>query len=357
MSKKVGILTFHRANNYGAVLQCYALQETLTSLGYEAVVVDYRQSYVELAYNPIRWDIMRQGLTKPRLLAGYLCKVLPERWNRAKKYDKFRKRYLRCTDKIKSAVEMPNDIDVYLIGSDQMWSLHCTDYKIDELYFGVFPRQEGSKVCGYAISSNLQSLREIGGAALSSYAKNFSHLSFREETVRNEVNALTQVYGRVDLDPSLLLDTETWSKMAEKPLLDKKYLLTYFLHDGSDNPCFQAQIEAYASSIGCVVIDMFDIAVSPAEFLSAIKYATCIIATSFHATAFSILFEKNFYSLKTDNGKDIRYINLLNTLGIPERVIDVDSLGIQDDKAIDYTSVNKRLDSLRQESIDYLQNL
>lgn len=98
---KIGIITFHRANNFGAVLQCYALQETLRHLGYEAEVVDYREPFTELIYNPIRWDIMKQGLTRPRLMVGYLLKVLPERYKRAKKYNAFREKYLNCSRKIK----------------------------------------------------------------------------------------------------------------------------------------------------------------------------------------------------------------------------------------------------------------
>lgn len=357
MKLTVGIITFHRANNYGAVLQCYALQEVLTSLGYDAVVIDYRQSYVELAYNPIRWDIIRQGLTRLRLMGGYLLKVFPERWDRAKKYNRFRTKFLKCTTKVKYTYEIPDNIDIYIIGSDQMWSLHCTNYKIDKLFFGVFPHSEKSKICGYAISSNLHSLHEIGDQTLSSYVKNFNALSFREEAVRNEVEKMTGVYGRVDIDPSLLLDTETWTKMADKPLLDKKYLLTYFLHDDTDNLHFKAQIEAYAHKKGCVAVDIFDIAVSPTEFLSAIKYATCIVTSSFHATAFSILFKKPFYSLRTDNGKDIRYISLLNALGIPERVVDIDTLNEQEDQEIDHITIQNKLNGLRSQSIAYLKEI
>ena len=92
--KRVGIITFHRANNFGAVLQCYALQEILKKLGYNAQVVDFREPYTELIYNPIRWDIMKQGITQPRLMAGYLLKVLPERYKRAKQYNAFRKKIL-----------------------------------------------------------------------------------------------------------------------------------------------------------------------------------------------------------------------------------------------------------------------
>ena len=136
-----------------------------------------------------------------------------------------------------------------------------------------------------------------------------------------------------------------------------KYLLTYFLHEGSDNLYFKTIVEAYARRIDCKVIDMFDIAFSPLTFLSAIKNATGILATSFHAVAFSILFKKQFYALKTTDGKDIRYINLLDVLGIPQRVIELDELLTINDSPIDYRNVDERLDRLRTESIEYLKKL
>lgn len=102
---------------------------------------------------------------------------------------------------------------------------------------------------------------------------------------------------------------------------------------------------------------MFDIAFSPLTFLSAIKNATGILATSFHAVAFSILFKKQFYALKTTDGKDIRYINLLDVLGIPQRVIELDELFTINDSPIDYRNVDERLDRLRTESIEYLKKL
>ena len=357
MSKRVGIITFHRANNYGAVLQCYALQETLASLGYETVVIDYRQPYVELVYNPVRWDIMRKGLTNPKLMAGYFLKVLPERWRRTKQYNRFRNQYLHCTKKVTYGGGVPQDLDIYIIGSDQMWGLHCTGYKIDELYFGKFPHPAKSKILGYAISSNLYSLHKIGNQDLLHYVKNFNILSFREETICNEVENMTEIRGRVDIDPTLLLDAKIWDKIADKPLLNKKYLLTYLLPDRIDRSHLKAQIETYAHKRGCIVVDMFDITVSPTEFLSAIKYAAYIVTASFHATVFSILFKKSFYSLHTDNGRDIRYVNLLDTLGISERVIDINTLNEKEDKRIDYTTVDIKLNAMRSQSITYLKRI
>lgn len=358
MKIKFGILTFHRANNYGAVLQCYALQQTLIKLGYEALVIDYRQPFIELAYKAIRWDIMRQGLTKPRLLAGYLFKVLPERWKRQKKYNTFRNRRLICSKKVTQVTEIPQDIDVYLIGSDQMWGLHCTDYKVDEIYFGKFPHSKHSQVCGYAISSNLNSLQTIGHEALLSYAQNFNHLSFREKVVAEQVSSMTGVTGRVDIDPSLLLNSAEWETLIEKRIFKQNYLLTYFLHDGSDTDYFlKKQVQEFAKKRKLIVIDMFRIAVSPTDFLSAIRHAAYVITTSFHATAFSILFKKAFISLKTTDGKDIRYINLLSALDIPQRVIEISELDDFHDSPIPYETIECKLNSMRENSLAYLKKI
>lgn len=218
---KIGIITFHRANNFGAVLQCYALQETLRHMGYDAEVIDYREPFTELIYNPIRWDIMKKGLFHPRLLAGYLLKVLPERYKRAKEYNAFRKKYLNCSRKVKKGEDMPQDIDVFLIGSDQMWSLHPTGYKMEPVYFGEFKIPATSNIQAYAISSNIQSLHTIGKERLSKYARNFKRLSFREKAICDEVEKLTGRRGKVVLDPSLLLDFNDWDKLTTHNIVKK----------------------------------------------------------------------------------------------------------------------------------------
>lgn len=87
-----------------------------------------------------------------------------------------------------------------------------------------------------------------------------------------------------------------------------------------------------------------------------IKHAECILATSFHAVAFSILFQKTFYALKTNDGKDIRYINLMGALGI-NRLTDSNALSTLCPTAIDYEMVNNKLKELRIDSLEYLKNI
>ena len=351
---KIGIITFHRANNFGAVLQCYALQETLRHLGYEAEVVDYREPFTELGYNPIRWDIMIQGLTRPRLMAGYLLKVLPERYKRAKEYNAFREKYLSFSRKVNKGENMPQDIDVFLIGSDQMWSLHPTGNKIEPVYFGEFKIPATSSIQGYAISSNIQSLHTIGKERLSKYVQNFKRLSFREKAICDEVEKLTGYKGKVVLDPSLLLEFKDWDKLTTHNIVKKKYILTYFLHEESSDPKFKKKVQLFAQRIGFELVDMFDIAFSPVNFLNAIKHAEYILAASFHAVAFSILFQKTFYAFKTNDGKDIRYINLMESLGI-DRLTDSNALPTLCPTAINYEMDNKKLKELRVHTLEYLK--
>lgn len=353
---KVGIITFHRANNFGAVLQCYALQTVLLKLGYDTKVIDYREPFTEFIYNPIRWDIIKKGYSNPRLLAGYLLKVFPERYKRARQYNKFRRDFLKMTLPVRDVNDFPQDFDVYLIGSDQMWSLHVTGNNIVPVFFGDFPKPDHSNIQGYAISSNVESINCIGKSLLSKYVKNFKRLSFRENTISDEIKRLTGCNSETVLDPTFLLTFNDWNKLVSERIIKKKYLLTYFLHTEANNTDYKQHIYMFAKQQNLELINMFDIAFSPLTFLNLIKYSDCIITSSFHAVIFSIIFKKNFFALKTNDGKDIRYVNIMNILGI-ERLIefkDLLNLSIQN---IDYTNSEQKLSQLKNISLNYLKTL
>ena len=346
---KIGIITFHRANNYGAVLQCYALQQVLLSLGHEVFVLDYRQPYVELVYNPVRFDVIREGLTKPRLLMGYCFKVFPERFKRMRAYDKFRSKYIKCTPLFHVKEQMPQDFDVYVIGSDQLWNVALTGQVAEELYYGVFPHKTTSKIVGYAISADVASIDFLGVEKLKSYLRNFETISFREKTIRDYVEAKTGIRGRVDIDPTLLLDKSSWEDLFKKPLLEGKYVLTYFLPED-----MKKTVELFAKDRGCKVVDMYDIALTPDDFLTAIYNADFVLTLSFHAVVFSILFHKNFYAINGHNGREVRYVNLLEKIGIEDRLIDIQELMGKKDNWVNYNDVDEKIATMRQNSWDYL---
>lgn len=353
---KIGIITFHRANNYGAVLQCYALQAKLQTLGYEAEVIDYRQCDIEDVYKPIRWNIIKKGLASPRLLASYLLKQLPSNFQIAilkkQHYNFFRNKYLICTDSFHQTNKIPQDFDIYLIGSDQMWSIDCTNQKIDDIYFGNFRHFSKSKIKSYAISTNVQALKKIGIQKLKDYILNFSVLSFREKEVCDWINKTMGINSRVDIDPTLLLNREDWLKFIRPRPVQYKYILTYFV-----SPIHNEKINRYAKKIGTLVIDIEKVALSPIEFLTYIYYAELIITSSFHATVFSIIFERPFYSLQTKKSTDVRYVDLLDQLGLISQYFDPETSEFETNITIDFNSAKSKLKFMQDRSVVYLSKI
>lgn len=351
---KIGILTLHRANNYGAALQCYALQCTLQSLGYDAWVIDYRQPDTERSYRPFQWNSIRQHILNPKLL----CKDLTIRpllaILRQIAYNRFRGKYFRTTQPVRHAADMPQDFDVYLIGSDQLWSIQCLGYNIEPAYFGEFPHSQDSRVCSYAISSNIQSLETIGKEKLGQYLKNFNILSVREETIAAYILQATGFKARIDIDPTLLVDSTVWEAITpRRHRVKDKYVLMYFLL-----PEQKKYAAAFAAHLGLRLIEVGKVAMSPTDFLAYVKHATYIIGGSFHIAVFSIVFQKNFFIIKKNNGFDVRSASLLHNLHLENRMIDAeDLLHVDAGKTINFNAALTSTKNLRQQSTEYLKNL
>lgn len=352
--RKVGILTFHRADNYGAVLQCYALQEVLKILGNEVEIINYKQPYIESLYRPIKKETLCNIFKKPRWFLGYFLKVLPQNINTYIKYMLFRQRYLKTSRAFDNNKNIPGAYDTIIIGSDQVWGLHCTN-GIDEIFFGGFQHKE-CKIVGYGISGNIQSLEEIGNEPLKRYCKNFDKISFREESFKDYIKENIGVEGDWVLDPTLLLDKNKWEKITYKTKYPENYILTY-LFQYEDMSNINEIISVFAKKTNCKIINIFDVAHSPTEFLGWVKNAKYIITTSFHAIVFSIIFEKQFYAIKTNNGHDARYINLLAKLNIADRAIELENLINIKTTTTDYNTIKKRLDELKRSSLNYLKEL
>ena len=137
---KVGIITFHRAWNYGAVLQCYALQQAIKDLGHDVMVIDYRQPAIEKCYQAFSLKGSIKALLKPGKYSeqGFLYR------NRIRKeFTEFRDRFFDLTAPCTQS-SIPDDFDVYIIGSDQLWVPNWTGGYFDEVYFGNFKRTKHS---------------------------------------------------------------------------------------------------------------------------------------------------------------------------------------------------------------------
>lgn len=356
---KIGILTFHCAHNYGAVLQCYALQEVLKGMGHTVEVIDYRPDYLRIPYDVI--SLRRIWSRNPlRLAKRIISETLsfPQRILRHREFERFINRYLNLS----KSTGIPSDYDVYVIGSDQIWNSKITN-GFDGVYFGYFPFPKGKrKYIAYAASMEAESLDRVAKDYLRKALNNFDAVSVRETHLAALLQPLTDKKISVVLDPTLLADASVWDSFLGSKPLERKYVLVYQVRVDEATMRIANHI---ASQLGAKVVTISSYstwkrskhlywAESPQAFVNWIKHASCVVTTSFHGTAFSIILNKSFYSLALGSG-DTRSASLLKLVGLEDRMIDKSAL--PSFQQIDYAGrqVNDKLAKYRNASRTFLQ--
>lgn len=341
---KVGILTFHRANNCGAVLQCHALQEAIKSLGHEACVIDYRQPHIERLYS-VRAPLYPRSTFLNRCLINLLSRF---------SFSRFRKRYLDITEPVIDGA-FP-ECDIYVIGSDQVWSEKCTG-DFDMTYFGYFNRNDNSRVIGYSISCPIESLYKLGDRLRESLP-NFDKISFREKNLRQYLYKNLMLQGYVTSDPTLLMDSSFWDKIiGRRNKRSGKGGVLVFLYKyriaEPDLEKIRSKAVNISEQLGVTYNDLSTSLHSPEQFLESIRDASYIITNSFHAIVFSLLFKKSFSAIVSNDGLDSRYEDLIKSLNAESSLMTPDTLTYSND--LDYGVIQKRIENMRDQSLDYLR--
>lgn len=359
---KIGILTFHCAHNYGAVLQCYALQETVKQMGHDVEVIDYRPQYLLTPYNIFN---KHRILSKNPILVIKHCIreifILAVRLKRYKAFNKFIVDRLKLSHPIIKH-DIPDSYDTYIMGSDQIWNPQMTQ-GFDPIYFGYFEFQKGpKKYISYAASMETKLLDDKSTNFYLDALNNFDAISVRETRLAELLQPFTTKKIETVLDPTLLVDRSIWNRIALQPSIKRKYVLVYQVRYNKNTLCIAHYI---ANQIDAIVIEitafpsMFSKyklqSSSPEEFLGLVSNAACVITTSFHGTAFSIIFNRPFYCLQLEDEGDTRAQSLLKSIGLCDRMIK--SNESPKFTEIDYNDeINKRIFQLREDSLNYLRN-
>lgn len=357
---RIGILTFHCAHNYGAVLQCYALQETLKGMGHDVEVIDYRPRYLLDSYK--RFNIKRYKSKNPFKMAKKTVREILMAKTRIKKYSAFQ-RFIQTKLNLSARIQgcyIPPVYDVYIMGSDQIWNPKITK-GFDPLYFGHFQFAKGDKkYIAYAASMEACTLTSEAIDFYRNALCNFDSVSVREKQLASLLQPLSNKTIETVLDPTLLVKSEVWNKLAKLPSYNGKYVLVYQVVE-SENTLKVAN--SIAQEIGAVVIEITSFIFasfkrnklqceSPEEFLGWIKQASFVVTTSFHGTVFSIIFNRPFYCIELQKNGNTRCSSLLCNIGLKERMINV--FDMPKFTGLDYSYANFCISKLQIQSRDFL---
>ena len=350
---KVGILTFHCAHNYGAVLQAYALQEHLKSRGLEVHVIDYQPSILSSFYKP--FDI-RDFRSLKTLLSRIL--LFPSAWKRYQNFNRFIHRKLSL-----ETIDMDNEesnYDAFIYGSDQIWNPKILK-NFDAIYFAGFKAAKGKLNITYAASMGKFTLDETEKIYYQEALKRFHAISVRENSLKHALSSLTEKPIKVVLDPTFLLSQTQWNQIAIDPQIKIPYVLIYQVEKNEQvykiayslAQQIKGKVIELKSKLSLLHQSEFQCA-SPEEFVGYFKHASYVVTTSFHGTAFSIIFNRPFYTVMINKNIDTRSSALLNSLSLSERLIKNEANAILSE--IDYTRPNKLLTSLQESSKAFLEN-
>lgn len=354
---KIGILTFHCANNFGAVLQCYALSTFLQKEKYNVSIIDYRPQY--LLKTTFLFPTFDDFFHKPIRSIKTTLKTIINLRNRIESnqsFSSFRKKNLPLYE-LKNSKDL-NIFNTIIIGSDQIWNSEITN-GFDYYFWGDFKVPQ-IKIIAYAASSGKYQFNKNELSFIKKKLIQFDSISVREEGLKKRLKDIYDKNIEIVLDPTLLLRKEDYHKFFTKPIINKPYILIYeVVHDNNTEriaKLLAKQLKVNIIKIGSKSKDKTInsiINLGPSDFINYIYNSSCIVTTSFHGTAFSIILNKPFYTIKLGNQIDERSQSLLSSLNLLQRHINKNSSPIFEN--IDYSITMPLLEKLRIKSQTFLK--
>lgn len=337
--KKVAILTFHRANNYGAVLQALALSHVINKLGANCEVLDYRPCKMESFYHSF--------IPKVKGVKAFILLLLYFIFRDAKtrrRFAEFRRDTMRVSAQVyRSFSELRNAnefYDVFVVGSDQVWNPEIVKVCGPDSEFAYlldFVKDSGKKK-SYAASIAVSALDDEISVLYREKLSDFSALSVREHNAAELLSSLLNRHVSAVCDPVLLMSAKKWMEYERpyKKLLNTDYILVYSVGGGRDLLPYACQLAAQKR---CVVYTIQPpivgtssycrkqllTGVGPAEFIWLIRNARAVVTSSFHGSAFALLFRKELHVKQQSeikaNHRNSRFDSLFKYFGIQEDYI------------------------------------
>lgn len=341
--KKTGTLTFHWANNYGAVMQAYALQKHLLNCGYDTEIIDYYPLRNRLSM--LKNSILRRRfseLKKARLIAAFRKEnlLLSKR-----RYGSFKA--------LKACSDAYSDI---IVGSDQVWNTNFTCHGEGGpalSYFLAFASGDTGRIA-YAVSFGTEKVDDAYAELTREHVRRFRAIGVRERTGVDIIRG----YGiepELVCDPTILLEAAEYEGLTKVPASGEKLVFPYILHDGQSLSRGVLSSVKEAISRGCFPEGILSVE----EWLGRIKSARIVVTNSYHGMLFALLFHTPFIVVPVEGAKmNDRISTVLSAVGLEERFVsenDKKKIARLCEEEIDWASVDKALGKMRAYGRDYLK--
>lgn len=360
--KKVGIITLNAYCNYGNRLQNYALQKYIKNLSKDIIpeTIWYYDNGLKVKENQItknnirRYIFNRKGFRDLVNSGKYFYDFIRE-YN----FKKFSDEYINIVFDHKIKKDLNSRYDYFIAGSDQIWNPQNLDLKNEFLQFA-----DRNKRIAYAASFGVSEIKSNKVDLVKTGIEGIDFISVREYAGAKIVKDLTGKEVPVLVDPTLLLTTDEWDKIIERPVwyCDEKYILVYFLSKLPNK--IKKDIHNLSEKYKLKIVDLMDrenidyYCSPPSEFLYLIKNCSLMYTDSFHGTVFSILNKKPFVVSSRENvsmNMDSRIDTLLSIFHLENRKISKDNnYKIANPMEIEFPDVEAILERERQRSKEFL---
>ncbi|MGF0066307.1 polysaccharide pyruvyl transferase family protein [Lachnospiraceae bacterium SGI.085] len=352
---KIAVLTIPTAENYGSVLQAYALKKFLCNHHIDADVINYLPEYLKHRYPLI-------AINKDSIfLCGksFVSSILNFKYRIKKRirFNEFRKEYIELSNEYVENIEVLNNYKCVMVGGDQLWNTRITKYNTDFFLKNV----NVDKKIAFSVSMGYKDRTLEEDAFYQHYINNFDYIYVREkydvDYLKNIVDN-EKALGYV-LDPTLLVEKDTWNQLCNsKRIIKQKYILVYMFNDDENVIKVAKQIKKALNIDIYVIRDSYRKYdkngfvnlknIGPLQFVRLFKDADYIITNSFHGTVFSIIFEKNFNCIPY-HGTEGRMLSLLEILNLSDAVA-------EDIVELDYETANTVLQKERKKAIEIVED-
>lgn len=356
---KIAILTFHNSpNNAGAVLQAFALQRTLEKMGHDARLLDYHRE---------RGDIVPWWSFSSVRGAYYTIRRLPLEFCRLRKCDAFRRRALSLIATQYGGRIEHTDADAYIVGSDQVFNPIHNEGNPNFLLDFV---PEGKRRIAYGASFGTTRFTDEYRALMQMHLPQFDNISVREAEGVGIVRDVAKRDATLVCDPTLLLDVVEYERFEcpRRRAERTPYGFVYLIGNPPQARRIAAQV-AERMGVGRVLVctnrraewhwprhGIFreKYVYAPDDFLRYVSEAAFIVTNSFHGTAFSILYQRPFFTLMNGTDGDLRMQTMLDGLWLSHRAVCAEVRDVNY-SVIDWLDVHNRLEQMRQRAISFLK--